>query len=78
MRSAGHVARMGAKRFAYRILVRRHKVQRQLGRHRRGWEDNIKVDAQEVKWEGMDWFDLDQYWERWRTLVNTVMNLRVP
>ena len=72
------MASMGAKRCAYRILVGRHEGQRQLGRPRRGWKDNIKVDTQEVKWGGMDWIDLHQYWDRWRTLVNTVMNLRDP
>jgi hypothetical protein len=65
---------MGAKRGAY--WVGRPEGQRQLPRL--GWEDNIKVDVQEVKWGGLDWIDLDQYWDRWRTLVNTLKNLRVP
>jgi hypothetical protein len=69
---------MRDKRDEYRILVGRPEGQRQLGRPRRRWENNNKKDAQEVKWEGMDWIDLDQYWERWRTLENTVMNLQVP
>jgi hypothetical protein len=48
-----------------------------LGRPRRSWEDNIKIDLQEVGW-GMDWIELAQDRDRWRTLVNAVMNLRVP
>ena len=51
---------------------------RQLGRLRRRWEDNIKIDIQSVRWVGMDWIDLTQDMDRWRALVNTVMNLWVP
>ena len=51
---------------------------RTLERPRRRWEDNIKEDLQEVGWDGMDWIDLAQDRDGWRTLVNTVMNLRVP
>ena len=51
---------------------------RPLGRLRRGWEDNIKMDLQEVGCEGMDWIELAQNRDRWRALVNAVMNLRVP
>jgi hypothetical protein len=51
---------------------------RPLGRHSRRWEDNIKMDFQEVGWGRMDWIDLAQYRDRWRALVNAVMNLRVP
>jgi hypothetical protein len=50
---------------------------RQLGRPRRRWEDNIKIDIQSVRWVGMDWIDLTQDMDRWRALVNTVMNLWV-
>jgi hypothetical protein len=51
---------------------------RPLGRHRPRWEDNIKMDLQEVGSGGMDWIELAEDWDRWRTLVNVVMNLRVP
>jgi hypothetical protein len=51
---------------------------RPLGRTRRRWEDNIKMDLQEVECEGMDWIDGSQNRNRWRTLVNAVINLRVP
>jgi hypothetical protein len=77
MRWAGLVASMGEKRGAYRIFVRRPEGRRPLGRPRRRWEDNIKVDLQEVGW-GMDWIELAQDRDRWRALVNVVMNLRVP
>jgi len=51
---------------------------RPLGRPRRRWEDNINMDDQQVEWESMDWIELVQDRERWRALVNAVMNLRVP
>jgi hypothetical protein len=51
---------------------------RPLGRPRRRWVDNIKMDLTEIGWDGIDWIDLAQDRDRWRTLVNTVMNLRVP
>jgi hypothetical protein len=51
---------------------------RPLGRPRRRWEDNIKIDLREVGWRGMDWINLAQDRDRWRALVNAVMNLRVP
>jgi hypothetical protein len=78
MRWAGHVARMGEWRGAYRILVGRPEGMRPLGRPRRRWEDNIKIDLQEVGWEGMDWIDMAQDRDRWRAVVNVVMNLRFP
>jgi hypothetical protein len=68
---------MGEKRGAYRILVGRPERGRQLGRPRRRWEDNIKLDLQEVVW-GMDWIELAQDRDRWRPLANAVMTLRVP
>jgi hypothetical protein len=78
MRWAGHVTRMGAKRNAYRILVERPEGKRLLGRPRRRWVDNIKIDLREIEWDGMDWIDLAQDRDKWRSLVNTVTNLRVP
>jgi hypothetical protein len=78
MRWAGHVARMGEKRNAYRILVGKPEGKRPLGRPRRRWEDNIKMDLREIGWDGMNWIDLAQDRDQWRALVNTVMNFRVP
>jgi hypothetical protein len=78
IRWAGHVARMGDVRGVYTVLVGKPEGKRPLGRPRRRWEDNIKMDLQEVRCEGMDWFDLAQDRDRWRALVNAVMNLRVP
>jgi hypothetical protein len=77
MKWAGHVARFGAKRNAYRILVGKPEGRRPLGRPRCRWVDNIKI-LREIGWDGMDWIDLAQDRDRWRALVNTVMNLRVP
>jgi hypothetical protein len=67
----------GEKRGAYRILVGRREGRRPLGRLRRRWEDNIKMDLEEVGW-GMDWIELVQDRDRWRAVVNAVMNVRVP
>jgi hypothetical protein len=78
MRWAGHVARMGERRNAYRILVRKPEGKRPLGRPRRRWVDNVKMDLREVEWDGADWIDLAQDRDRWRAHVNAVMNLRVP
>jgi hypothetical protein len=77
-RWAGHVARMVEKKNAYRILVGKPEGKRPLGRPRRRWEDNIKMDLREIGWDGMDWIDLTQDRDQWRTLLNMVMNLRVP
>jgi hypothetical protein len=75
---AGHVARMGEKKNAYRILVGQPERKRPLGRPRCRWVDNIKMDFRVIGWDGMDWIDLAQDGDQWRALVNTVMNLRVP
>jgi hypothetical protein len=78
IRWAGHVARTGEVRSAYNILVERPEGRRPLGRPRRRWEDNIKMDLREIGFGDVDWIHLAQYRERWRAVVNTVMNLRVP
>jgi hypothetical protein len=69
---------MGKGRGVYRVLVGKSEGKRLLGRPRRGWEDNIKTHLQEMGCEFMDWIELAQDRERWRALVNAVMNLRVP
>jgi len=78
MRWAGHVARMGETRGVYRVLVGKPEGKRPLGRPRHRWEDNIKMDLQEVVCGGMDWIELAQDRDRWGEFVNVVMNLRVP
>jgi len=76
MRWAGHVARMGEGKVMHRVLVGKSEGKRPLGRPRRIWENNIKVDLREVGEGG--WIQLAQDREIWRALVNTVMNFRVP
>jgi hypothetical protein len=78
MRWAGHVARMGAKRNVYRLLVGKPEGKRPLGRPRRRWIDNIKMDLLEIGLSVVDSIGLTQDGYRWRALVNSVMNLRVP
>jgi hypothetical protein len=78
MRWAGHVALMGERSGAYRVLVGKPEGRRPLGRPRRRWEDNIKTDLREVGCGCMDWIGLAQDRDRWRALVSAVMNLRVP
>jgi hypothetical protein len=78
MRWAGHVARMGEKRNVYRLLVGRPEGKIPLGRPRRRWVDNIKVDFVKIGLGGLYWIGLAQDRYRWRPLVNAVMNLRVP
>jgi hypothetical protein len=78
MRWAGHVACMGEGRGVYRVLVGKPEGKRRLGRPRRRWEDNIKMEFQKVGCRGMDWIGLAQDRDRWRALVNAVMDTRVP
>ena len=68
----------GEGRGVHRVLVGKHEGKRPLERPRRGWEDNIKMDLQEVGGVFGDWMELAQYRDRWRALVSTVMNFRVP
>jgi hypothetical protein len=65
-------------RNAYRILARKPERKRPLGRPRRRWVDNIKMDLREIEWDGIDWIYLAQDWDQCRVLLNTVINLRVP
>jgi hypothetical protein len=78
MRWAGHVARMGEKRIAYRILVGKPEGKKLLRRPRRRWVEYIKIDLREIGWDDVDWIDLAQDRGQWRALVNRMMNLRVP
>jgi hypothetical protein len=78
MRWAVHVARIGAKLNAYRVLVGKPEGRRPLGQHRCRWVDNIKMDLTDIRWSGMVWIDLPQERDQWRALMNMVMNLRVP
>jgi hypothetical protein len=78
MRWAGHVARMGEVRGTYNILVGMPEGRRLLRRPRCRWEDNMKMDLREIGFGDVNWIHLVQDRDRWRALVNTVMNLRVP
>jgi hypothetical protein len=78
MRWAGHVARMGKKTNSYRLLVGKPEGKRPLGRPRRRWVDNIRIDLGEVGWFGVDWIGLVEGRYKWRALVNAGMDLRVP
>ncbi|KAJ4433414.1 hypothetical protein ANN_15673 [Periplaneta americana] len=78
LRWVGHVARMGESRNACRVLVGRPEEKRPLGRPRRRWEDNIKMDLREVGYEDRNWINLAQDRDRWRAYVRAAMNLWVP
>jgi hypothetical protein len=78
MKWTGNVARMEEKTNVYRILVGKPEVKRPLGRPRRRWVNGIKKDLREIGWDTMDCIDLAQDRNQWRTLVNTIMNLRIP
>jgi hypothetical protein len=73
-----NVARMEEGRGAYRVLIGRPEGKRPLGRPRRRWEDNIKMDLGEIEIDGANWIRMAQDRVQWRAFVNTVMNLRVP
>jgi len=75
---SGHVARMGVDRGVHRVLVGKPKGKRPLGRPRRKWENNIKIDLEEVGGGRGDWMELAQNRDGWRALVGTVRNVRVP
>jgi len=78
MRWVGHVERMGEERGVYRVLLVKPEGRRPLGRARRRWVDNIRMDLQEVGCGYMDWIGSAQDRDKWRTLVSAVMNLRIP
>jgi hypothetical protein len=80
MRWAGHVARMGEDRVVHTVLVEKTEGKRPLGRPSCRWEDNIKIDLQEVVGGGVrgDWMELAQDRNRWRTFVGTVRDFRIP
>jgi hypothetical protein len=69
---------MREKRNAYRVLMENPEGKRPLGRPRRRWVDNIKIDLRGIGWDGGDWIDLAQDRDQWRALVKAIMNLRVP
>ena len=77
-RWTGHVVHIGEGRGVYRVLVGKPEGRRPLGRPRRRWEDNIRMDLREVGCRCVDWMELAQDRDRWRAVVSAVMNLRVP
>jgi hypothetical protein len=78
MRVTAHIGQMGEGRGVYMVLVGKPERKRPMGSLRRRWDDNIKMDLQEVGYWGTDWIELARDRDRCRALVNTVMNLRVP
>jgi hypothetical protein len=78
MRWAGHEARMGVKSNAFMLLVRKPELKRPLGRPRRRWVDNIRMELGEMGWSDVDWIGLAEDRNRCRAFVNSVLNLRVP
>jgi hypothetical protein len=68
----------GEKRKAYTVLVGKQEIKRLQARPRRRWVDNTKVDLRVIGWDGIDWIDLAEDRDQWRSLMNTVMKLRVP
>jgi hypothetical protein len=78
MSCAEYEAQRGETRYAYRLLVGKPERRRPLGRQRRRWVDNIRMNLVEVGWGGVDWIGLAQDRDKWRAVVNAVMNLRVP
>jgi hypothetical protein len=77
MRWAGHVARMGEGRNVYGVFVGKPEGKSRLERPKRRWEDGIKMDLREISWGGVEWIQLAQDGDRWRAVVNAVMNLPV-
>ena len=75
---SGHVARVGDGRGMYKVLMGKPEGKRPMGRPRRRWKNNIKMDFQEVGCGGVDWIELAHYRDRWWAFVNAVMNLRGP
>jgi hypothetical protein len=69
---------MGENRNAYRILVGKPREKRPLGRPRRRWVDNIKMELREIGWDGMNWIDMAQDRDKWRAIVNAMLNFWVP
>jgi hypothetical protein len=77
MQWLGHVAGMGEKN-TFRVLMGKPEEKKPVGRPRRKWVDNIKINLKETEWVGMNWIDVAQYEDQWKSLLNTVMSLRVP
>ena len=78
MRQVGHVVYIGVRRNVYRVVVGQPEEKRPLGRPGHRWEENIKMDLQEVGCRGMDWIGVAQDRDRWRALLNVTVNFRVP
>jgi hypothetical protein len=74
---AGHIARMGIMRNAYRMLIVKSEGKRALGRPRHRWEDIIKLDLREREWDAVDWINCTEGREQWRAVMNMIMNLWV-